>query len=87
MIYERSPPTWGSDIKITDTSSKALFMHAATKLHLTPCAAPVAHLLKEHGNTRSNISNVSISFYNQKEMYLKTYHMRYNFICPFHCTN
>lgn len=34
-------------------------MHAGTNLHLTPYA--VVHLLKEHGNSRSKISNVSIS--------------------------
>lgn len=48
----------GSSIKITDTSP-GLFMHAGTKLHLTP---NVVHLLKEHGNSRSKISNVSISY-------------------------
>lgn len=35
-------------------------MRAGTNLHLTLCA--VVHLLKEHGNSRSEISNVSISF-------------------------
>lgn len=68
MIYEGSTPTWGPRIEITDTSPWLIYAHAATKLHLTPYA--VVHLLKRHGNSRSEISNVSISNGNQSKVNL-----------------
>lgn len=60
MIYDGSTPTWGPSTKITDTSSTLIYADRH-KLHLTLYA--VVHLLKEHGNSRSEISNVSISLF------------------------
>lgn len=59
MIYDGSTPPRGPTTKITDTSSTLIYADRR-KLHLTLYA--VVHLLKEHGNSRSEISNVSISF-------------------------
>lgn len=60
-------------------------MHAGTKLHLTPCARDVVHLLKEHGNSRSKISNVSISVRIQTKFNFIKYKIKLSSKCDCGC--
>lgn len=59
-------------IKITDTLPSFIYASAS---RVTSYSEQLVHLLKEHGNSRSEISNVSISGTNQtKSNHISTLH-------------
>lgn len=84
MIYEGPTPTWGPNIKITDTSPSFIY---ARRYKVTSYSVRRRAFVKEHGNSRSKISNVSISFYKQSTFNLTNLYFKYIFVCPLQCMN
>lgn len=82
MIYEGPPPTWGPALKYPILPD--LYLCPVSSLHLTPYV--LVHLLNEHGNSRSEVSNVSISFHNHIKQDPETYRAECNIGCHCNCT-